>query len=225
MRKFVPVAAAIAASAAVVALPTTLAYAAAPVHVLTINKVGGPAVKVNAVLKSGLKPKTKAVFTLGSGSSVKLTCKSSTFSSTVKTNPVKPGSATESLTAISTSKCTFSGITGVTFKSIKSLNLPYKVSVSDAAGFPTTISGQSKTKPIKFTVKVAAGTNVITCNYKAATVKGKASNTGNTIAFSKQKFSKASGSNALCVAPAFFSATFGPVKDSSVMGLPKVFVN
>jgi len=224
MRKFVPVAAAIAASAAVVALPTTLAYAAAPVHVLTIKKVGGPAVRAGAVLKSGLKPKTKAVFSLGNGS-VKLSCKASTFSATVRANPIKPGTATESLTAISTSKCTFSGIMGVTFKSIKSLNLPYKVSVSDAAGFPTTISGQSKTKPIKFTVKVAAGTSVITCNYKAASVKGKASNTGNTIAFSKQKFTKASGSNALCVAPAFFSATYGPVKDTSVMNSPKVFVN
>jgi hypothetical protein len=224
MRKFVPVVAAIAASAAVAALPAALAYAAAPVHVLTIKKVGGPAVKVGAVLKSGLKPKTKEVFSLGTGSA-KLSCKVSSFSSTVKTNPVKPGAATESLTAISSSKCTFSGITGVTFKSIKALDLPYKVSVSDATGFPTTVSGTSKTKPIKFTVKVAVGTNTITCNYKASSLKGTASNTGNTIAFSKQKFSKASGSNMLCIAPAFLTATYGPVKDTSVMLSPKVFVN
>src|SRR6266851_3981549 len=142
MRKFVPVVAAIAASAAVVAVPATLAAAAAPAHVLTINKVGGPAVRAGAVLKAGLKKGTKAVFSLGNGS-VKLTCKSSKVSATVRANPVKPGTATESLTAITTAKCTFSGITGVTFKSIKAKNLPYKAKVSDATGFPVTVSGQT----------------------------------------------------------------------------------
>src|SRR5215472_4130414 len=81
MRKLVPVAAAIATSVSVVALPAALAYAAAPVHVLTINKVGGPAVKVGAVLKSGLAKGKTAVFSLGSE---KLTCKSANFSAPVK---------------------------------------------------------------------------------------------------------------------------------------------
>jgi uncharacterized Zn-binding protein involved in type VI secretion len=223
MRKLVSLAAAIATSASVIAMPAALAYAAAPVHVLTINKVRGPAVKVGAVLKSGLKKNTKAVFSLGSGT-IKLSCKSAHFSAKVKTNPVKPGKATESITALSTAKCTFSGITA-TLKSLKSVNLPYKASVSDATGFPVTITGSSSTKPVKFSVKVAVGSSTITCNYKASSVKGHASNTGNKISFSKQKFSKAAGSNALCVAPAFFSATFGPVRDTSVTNSPKVFVN
>jgi hypothetical protein len=223
MRKMVPVAAAIATSVSVVALPAALAYAAAPVHVLTINKVRGPAVKVGAVLKSGLEKNTKAVFSLGTGS-IKLSCKSSTVKTTVKTNPVKPGKATESVTALSTAKCTFSGITA-TLKSLKAVNLPYKASVSDATGFPVTITGPSSTKRVKFSVKVAVGSTTITCNYKASSVNGHASNTGNTISFSKQKFRKAAGSNSLCVAPAFYSATFGPVKDTSVMLSPKVFVN
>ena len=85
-----------------------------------------------------------------------------------------------------------------------------------------TISGTSKTKPIKVTVTVAFQGSPITCSYKATSVKGSASNTGNTITFSKQKFTKTSG---ICPASANFSATFGPVTDSSVTGSPKVFVN
>jgi hypothetical protein len=209
--------AAVAASAAVLALPATSAYAAG--HVLTINKTGGTAVKVGAVLKSGLAKGTKAVFALGSE---KLTCSSATVTATVKTNPTKPGTATESLTAATISKCTVN-VAGVTFKSIKVKHLPYKVSVSDATGFPVKISEQSKSKPILVTVNVSLSGQAFSCSYKAASISGHASNTGNTVAFSKQKLTKSSG--ALCPGSANFSATFGPVTDSSVTGSPKVFVN
>jgi hypothetical protein len=60
--------------------------------------------------------------------------------------------------------------------------------------------------PIKFTVKVVVAGATITCNYKAASLAGAASNTGSTVAFSKQKFTKAAGSNSACLGPAFFSA-------------------
>ena len=223
MRKFVPLAAALA-SAAVVALPMVSADAAVT-RVLTIRKVGGPAVRPDAVLKTHLVKGTNAVFKLGTAGTVKLTCKSARLSATVRSNPVKPGKATESLTAVTVAKCTLSGITGVTFKSIKAKNLPYKVTVSDAKGFPVTVSGQTITKPIKFTVRVAVGTSTIACSYKAASVTGAASNTGSRIAFSKQKFTKAAGSNSACTGPAFFSAKFGPVRDTSVTNSPKVFVN
>jgi len=209
--------AAVAASAAVLALPATSADAAG--HVLTISKTGGTAVKVGAVLKSGLASGTKAVFAFGTQ---KLTCKSATISATVKTNPVKPGTATESLTAATVSKCTVN-VANITFKSFKVKNLPYKVSVSDAAGFPVKISGQSKKKPILVTVNVSLNGTPFSCSYKAASISGHASNTGNTVAFSKQKLTKSSGAN--CPASANFSATFGPVTDSSVTGSPKVFVN
>jgi hypothetical protein len=209
--------AAVAASAAVLALPATSAYAAG--HVLTINKTGGTAVKVGAVLKSGLAKGTKAVFALGSE---KLTCSSATVTATVKANPTKPGTATESLTAATISKCTVN-VAGVTFKSIKVKHLPYKVSVSDATGFPVKISEQSKSKPILVTVNVSLSGQAFSCSYKAASISGHASNTGNTVAFSKQKLTKSSG--ALCPGSANFSATFGPVTDSSVTGSPKVFVN
>ncbi|HEX9066672.1 MAG TPA: hypothetical protein VF843_16300 [Streptosporangiaceae bacterium] len=218
MRKSLSLAAvAAAATSAVLALPATSAFAAG--HVLTITKTGGTAVKVGAVLKSGLAKGKTATFSLGTE---KLTCKSASFTAKVTANPAKPGTATESLTAQSFAKCTVN-VTGVTVKSIKVNNLPYKVSVSDASGHPVAITGSSSSKPVKVTVNVALGTTNVTCSYTATTVKGTSSNTGSTITFSKQKFAKSSG--ALCPAAATFSAVFGPVKDTSVTGSPAVFVN
>lgn len=222
MRKYLYLAA-VAASAAAVVLPATSAYAAG--HVLTIRRTGGTAVRIGAVLKAGLATGKNAVFSLVMGTSTeKLTCKSASFSATVKTNPVKPGTATESVTSEKFGKCT-TNVSGVTVKSIKVGNLPYKASVSDATGFPVTVKGQSSTKPISVTVTVAVQglPNPITCTVKTGTVKGHASNTGNTITFAGQKFTGSSGG--LCPTSAKFSATFGPVVDSSVTGSPKVFVN
>ncbi|HEX7992976.1 MAG TPA: hypothetical protein VF506_03585 [Streptosporangiaceae bacterium] len=218
MRKYLYLAATVAASAAVVALPATSASAAG--HVLTIKKTGGTAVKKGAVLKAGLVTGTSAVFSLGSQ---KLTCKVAKFSAKVTSNPVKPGTAKESVTAQSFSKCTVN-VSGITVKSIKVKNLPFKATVSDGKGFPVKITGQSKTKPIEVTATVAAGTTTVSCSYKAGTVSGTASNTGNKITFTKQKFTRI-GTNALCPASANFAAAFGPVVDSSVTGSPKVFVN
>jgi hypothetical protein len=207
----------VAASAAVVALPASSAYAAN--NVLTIGSTGGTAVKTGAVLSSGLAKGTSAVFSL---SAETLTCTASKISATVKTNPAKPGSATGSLTAQSFSKCTVN-VSGVTFKSIQVKNLPYPVSVSDATGFPVKVSGQSKTKSILITVTVTFMGSSISCTYKAGSISGHASNTGNSISFSKQKLTAVSP--APCAASATFSAKYGPVVDSSVTGSPKVFVN
>ncbi len=177
------------------------------------------------MLKVHLVQGTRAVFALPSGPE-KLSCKSSQVAATVRSNPAKPGKATESLTAISIARCVLSPvIIPLTFKSVTARNLPYKVTVSDARGFPVTVSQASTPMPIKFTVKLAAGTRTITCNYKAASVTGAASKTGSTIRFSKQKFTKAAGSNSMCIGPAFFSATYGPVRDTSVTNSPRVFVN
>jgi hypothetical protein len=217
VRKYLYVAAVVAASTAVVALPATSALAAG--HVLTIRKTGGTAVKKGDVLKAGLVTGTSAVFSLGTQ---KLTCKAARFTAKVKTNPVRPGTATESVTAQSFSKCKIN-VTGITFKSLKVKNLPYNATVSDAAGNPVKITGQSSTKPILVTVTVTVDTSDVVCSYKAGSLKGNASNTGNKITFSKQKFTKTSGQ--LCPASANFAATFGPVVDSTVTGSPKVFVN
>jgi len=206
-------------SALIAALPVTSAAAATP-HVLTITKLGGTAVKVDAVLKASLVKGTKAVFSSGSGT---LSCTQSAFSAKVVTNPAKPGTAEESLTTQTFSKCTIS-ISGVIIKSITVNNLPYKGTISDATGDPVSVSGSSKSKPLKATIKVGGIAGSFSCAIKATSIKGHASNTGNKVTFSKQKFTKLSG-GALCPTSALFSASYGPVTDSSVTGSPKVFVN
>jgi|SRR5579862_7448089 len=207
-------------TALIAALPLTSAAAATP-HVLTITKLGGTAVKVDAVLKASLVKGTTAVFSTSIG---KLTCKTSTFSAKVLTNPAKPGTATESLTKQTFSKCSIPGVPA-TINSFTVNNLPYKGTVSDAAGDPVKVSGQSKTKPLKATISVTvSGLGTFKCFVKAASIKGNASNTGNKVTFANQKFT-GGGTNSACPSSAKFSASYGPVVDSSVSGSPKVFVN
>ncbi|HUJ07059.1 MAG TPA: hypothetical protein VLX31_13205 [Streptosporangiaceae bacterium] len=210
--------AAVAASAVAVVAAVAPAQAATG-HVLTVGKAGGTAVKTGAVLKAGLAKGASVVFAAPAET---LTCKSASFSAKVKTNPTKPGKATESQTSQSLSKCTVN-VTGVTVKSVKVNNLPYDVTVSDSKGDPVTISGSSKSKPLSFTVSVSVtGVGTVTCTSTAASIKGTSSNKGNTITFTKQKFTSSGG---LCGSGGTFSATFGPVKDTSVKGSPAVFVN
>lgn len=218
LRKYFYVGALVAA-ALVVAVPAVSA-AAAPVHVLTRGKAGGPAVAPGAVLKASLAARTTVVFSTTLG---KLTCTRSTFTAKVVTTPVKPGTARESITAETFSSCKIS-FPGITIKSITVGNLPYHATVSDARGHPVHISGRIKTRPLLVTVKVQAGSATITCSVKAASISGTASNRGNVIAFVRQKFVKAAGPR-ICPASGTFSASYGPVRDASVRGTPAVFVN
>ena len=218
---------AVAAAALVAALPAA-ASAATPVHVLTTGKVGGPAVAPKAVLKASLVKKTSVVFATNLG---KLTCTKSTFTAKVVTNPVKgtatkPATATESITAETFAGCTIK-VTGFTviIKSITVAHLPYNATVSDAKGLPVKISGRSKALPLLLTVVVQVGTGKpFSCGVKAASIVGVASNKGSTTTFVKQTFKKASGGT-LCPASGTFSASYGPVQDTSVKGNPAIFVN
>jgi hypothetical protein len=212
------------ATALVAALPTA-ASAATPVHVLTTGKAGGPAVAPKAVLKASLKSRTSAVFATSLG---KLSCTKSTFTAKVVTNPVKgtakkPAKATESVIAQTFANCTIS-VKGVTIKKQSVSNLPYNATVSDAKGNPVKISGRTKAKPLLLSITVKFGASTFSCSVKAASISGSWTNKGNATVFVKQKFTKASG-GALCPASGTFSATYGPVKDTSVKGSPAVFVN
>lgn len=184
--------------------------------VLTIRKVGGPNVKVGAVLKAGLITGAKAVFVASTGGNV--TCKASTFVVKVTKNPPKPGTANESLTSQTFSKCTTTISNARSVKSVKLNHLPYKATISDAAGFPVTVIGPNTTIALNTTL------GLLTCTYKAAATKGHASNTTQVIAFSKQVFKLSSGPRA-CPPKGTFSVSYGPVIDSSVTGSPHVFVN
>jgi hypothetical protein len=210
------------ATALFAALPAAAA-AAAPVHVLTTGKVRGPAVAPKAVLKASLKSRTSAVFATTLG---KLSCTKSTFTAKVVTNPAKgtkPATAKESITAETFSGCTIS-VKGVTIKSTAVGNLPYNGTVSDAKGNPVKISGRSKAKPLLLSITVKFGKSTFSCAVKAASISGTWTNKGNATVFVKQKLTKASG-GVLCPTSGTFSATYGPVKDTSVKGSPAVFVN
>jgi len=209
----------VAASALGIASPVASAQTAS-VHVLTIRTAAGPAVKAHAVLRVGLAHGTTAVFSLGSEM---LTCKSLRFTAKVTSNPARTGTARESLTTEKVSKCK-TNVKGVTVSSVKVSNLPFNVTVSDAAGLPVKVSGRSGTKPIRVTVVAKLGSVSLPCSYRRASLTGHASNTGNVISFAGLTFVKAAGSS-FCPASALFTATFGPVRDVSVAGSPKVFVN
>ncbi len=223
MRKYLYLAMA-AASVAVLAAPVAAGAAdTAGSHVLTISKAGSTAVKSGAVLKASLAKGTSAIFSL---KTEKLTCKSASFTEKVGNNPAKPGKASASFTALTIGKCSIkvSGVSGITVKSVKANNLPYNVTISDAKGDPVTVAGTAKSKPIKTTVDVLFVGQTISCSYTSTGLVGAASNKANTVAMSKQKFTVTKG-NTSCPSTAFFTATFGPLTDSSVKGNPKVFVN
>lgn len=191
------------------------AHPAATTSVLTSGSAGGTAVAVGASLSAPLASGSQATFYSSSTGTTGVVCTSSQFTATVTANPTAPGSATESLTGQTFGGCSSNvvGVSGV--QSITVNGLPYTTSVSDASGDPITVGG-----PIQTTVVLNTLLGSTTCVYTAASLSGNASNTANTITFSKQHFTKSSGSS-LCFSDAYFSAVYGPV----TTGGSKVFVN
>jgi hypothetical protein len=204
------------ATAMLAVLPLAAASAATP-HVLTTGKVGGPAVAVGAIVKAPLKIGTKATF-FSPGTTTGVACTKASVTDKVTKNPLKPGTAVESLTAQTFSSCTTNIPGASSVKSVTVLNLPYSTTISDATGFPITVSKAST----KLSLNTILG--VVTCTYSLAVVHGKASNLGSVNIFKNQVFALTSGPSA-CPAKGSFSATFGPLKDTSVTGSPNVFVN
>jgi predicted RecA/RadA family phage recombinase len=210
------------------ALPASAAYAAtahpaSSKPVLTVGKKGGPAVKKHAVLKASLASKTKVSFALGAFNA---TCKSSRLKAKVTANPSKSGKATLSVTGQTLTKCALS-TTLATLKSLKPLNLPYAATISSKG--LVIVTGSKSSEPLGFKASITVGTTSATCVYNASKVSGSASNKGNKVSFKSQKFTlNTAASSALCTeaaATATFSATYGPVVDSSVKHSPKVFVS
>ncbi len=216
MRKLLLLATA-AATMLLAVLPMTAASAAARPHVLTIVRVGGPGVKPKALLQLSLKPGTSATF-IDPKTKTGVSCKKSTISDKVITNPTRPGTAVESLTGQTFSRCTVSTVGATGLKSIKLNKLPYRTTISDAKGNPVTVFRLSTTIVLNTFV------GALTCTYGASKINGHASNKDQTISFSKQLFKKSSGAS-LCPSSGAFSATYGPVRDQSVAGHPLVFVN
>ncbi len=209
---------------AVAALGLVTAFAASPanadaVDVLTTGSVGGANVAVGDVLQAGLSGTGTATFLDSSGKGV--TCTSATFTASVTDNPAAPGVATESVTALTFSGCK-SNISGVTsVKSITIDNLPYAGTVDDSTD-TINISGS-----VHATISLGLVIGSATCKYTGPTggVSGAVSTADGSLAFSNQVFSRDTGSWAGCPSPENFTATFGPVVDTSVAGSPSVFLN
>ncbi len=209
---------------AVAALGLVTAFSASPasadsVDVLTTGSVGGANVAVGDTLQAGLTSGTTATFFDASGKGV--TCTSAVFTASVTDNPAAPGVATESVTALSFSGCK-SNIAGVTsVKSITIDNLPYSGAVDDSSD-TITISGS-----VHATISLGLVIGGATCKYTGPSggVSGAVSTADGSLAFSNQAFARDTGSWAGCPSPENFTATFGPVLDTSVTGSPAVYVN
>jgi hypothetical protein len=194
--------------------------ASAAGNVLTTGSAGGTAVAVGDTLSASLASGAKVTFYSSATGTSGVTCTTSSFTAKATSNPAAPGTAGESLTAQTFSNCT-SNVTGVTsVQSVTVDSLPYTVTASDSSGDPVVISAS----PVQTTVKLGTILGTITCVYQASSLSGASSNTGNTITFSAQKFTKSSGTS-LCFSTGYFSAKYGPVLDTSQSGSPAVFVN
>ncbi|MFG2329628.1 Tat pathway signal sequence domain protein [Streptomyces sp. NPDC048604] len=211
----------LAVAATLTAALTATAHAtAAAGEVLTTGSAGGPAVAAGDVLTASLASGGQAKIATTLGGSTGITCNASAFTATVDTNPAAPGTATETLTAHTLSSCTTNilGATGV--QSITVNNLPYATSVTSGGTLQVTAGA---TGPIQTTLKINTILGVTTCVYRAASLTATPSNTDNSLTFANQQFTKASGPGT-CPANGYFSAKYGPVKDTT-QGGAVVFVN
>ncbi|MCX5599539.1 Tat pathway signal sequence domain protein [Streptomyces phaeochromogenes] len=214
---------ALAAAVTALALSAAGPASAADGSVLTTGGAGGTAVATGAVLNSSLAAGTSATLYSSSTGTSGLSCTSSKFVASVVDNPAAPGTATESVTehTFDASSCTSNviGVLGVT--SIKVDNLPYTSAVgSDGSVTITPAAGST----IQTTVVLRTLLGSINCVYQAPSLSGTADNADNSISFSKQQFTKFSGSS-LCFSNGFFTAKYAPVTDTTQTDSPVVFVN
>ena len=218
MRRCLYLAISVMSALVLVIVPAQVAQAAS--NVLTTGTAGGPAVAVGDQLSASLAAGSSATF-LNGGSGI--TCTSSSFTATVNSNPAAPGTATESLNTQSFSNCTTNifGTNNNPPPTITPTGLPYSASASDSSGFPVTL-GSSST-PLAANVTINSIFGQVRCTYSATQIAGRGSNTGNTIAFSNQTFNRTAGPST-CPATTSFSATYGPVRDTTQSG-SAVFVN
>ncbi|GAA2796460.1 Tat pathway signal sequence domain protein [Kitasatospora sp. CM 4170] len=223
-RRHLALTAAVAALALGAVPASATAGPAAATPVLTTGSAGGAAVAAGDSLAAPLAAGTRATFYSTATSTTGVTCAVSQLSAKAVSNPAAPGVATESLTGLTFGTCT-SNVTGVT--SVRSLtvgNLPYGLAVDDAPGLPVTLTGGAA-GPIQATAVLNSWFGTITCTYQlSGAFTGNADNAAHSLAFRNEHFAK-SGGSVLCPGDGYFSATYGPVTDTSQPGSPAVFVN
>ncbi len=202
-----------AAAAALLAIAPMTAASAASHDVLTISKAGGPNVKVGAILQAGLKFGTTAVFATGGE---KVTCKRVMFKDQVTKNPSKPGTAVEKLKSQTFSHCSVTGISGTREPRAFKLNhLPYTTTVKDPRDngdgeqdeYDDQYRDDTWRQDSLYVHRENHQRELPRTNHKRSPSSGRA-------------FTKTSGPPRTCKTTAKFSATFGPVVDTSVTGQP-----
>ncbi|MEV0194710.1 Tat pathway signal sequence domain protein [Kitasatospora purpeofusca] len=212
--------AASAATLAVGAVPASAAPTAVPV--LTTGDAAGAAVAAGDTLVASLAAGTKATFYSATTGATGVTCGVSPFTARALTNPDAPGTATASLTGMSFGSCT-ANVTGVT--SVKSLtvgNLAYNLSLG--GGQPVVLAAGAA-GPIQASAVLNSWFGTLTCTYQlSGAFTGTSDNTTHTLSFRNEHFVKSGGSG-LCPGEGYFSATYGPLADSSRAGSPVVHVN
>lgn len=216
--------AALTALALAVAAPASAAPADGAGPVLTTGSTGGTAVATGDSLAAPLAGNGSATFYSTATSTTGVTCATSQLSATVLTNPAAPGTATASMTGLTFDSCT-ANVTGVT--SVQSLTvdtLPYNLSIDDGTGLPVTLTGGSAGQ-IQATAVLNSWFGTITCTYQlSGAFTGTADNGGQSLTFTNEHFTKSGGSG-LCPGEGYFSASYGPVTDTSQSGAPAVYVN
>ncbi|MFD7645975.1 Tat pathway signal sequence domain protein [Kitasatospora sp. NPDC059795] len=220
-------AAALAATAALVALQTGTANATVAGPVLYTNI--GVAVNVGDALSADLVTGTLATM-YNPGTTTGVKCTVSHISGSVGVNPtVTPtttATASGPVTGLTFSGCTSNvvGVTGV--NSLTMDTLPYTLSISDAPGYPVSLSPIASGTQIQATavLKTLAGT--ATCVFRAtsASLQGNATNVPPQINLVNQSLTKFSGPS-ICFPSINFSASYGPVIDSAPGNGGTVLVN
>jgi hypothetical protein len=191
--------------AALAAVLATAPASSATGAVLTTGGTGGTAVPAGGRIHGSLAPGTKLRFSSSATGGTGITCTSSNFSGTLTDNPPAPGAAAGTIDTLGIGGCTSNSV-GVSGVNSVNVAVPFPFTVSSAG---TVTAGD----PIDVTLVLNTVLGPASCLY-TGTVDGTVSNTGNSVTFTDQHFTRTSGSS-LCFADSYFSAEYAPVTDAS----------
>ena len=154
------------------------------------------------------------------------TCTSSVMQAQVTGNPPAPGTATATLTAWSIGACssTNPGVVNVVGATV--LGLPQPMFISDAGPTQVRIGPSGSGFVIQMTVNLGASLMICTYQPVGMVILGTTVVGTSQWIFTNSKVNLAGGAVGPCGQPVdFLTATFAPVRDTTLSGLPTVFVN
>lgn len=199
------------------------AFASGGSEVLTWGGAGSSGTNVaNTDSLTGTLESGSGVFTFDSnGTTVTITCTAASITANTTGNPTAPGTAALSLTVLTFTGCTLSGLSGVTVQSVK-LSTTATASITDS---PDHFVISSLNEAVKLSIPLGT----LTCDYGTGTgvssitgtiTNPNSSGSGGSIAFSSAPVAYISGGSECGTTsnPGSFTATFTSVSDSSGTG-------